>query len=280
MAVSDSQGEQETPELEEEQFVHGIINMSKEVRELRKARGRQCYYDMEVKNVGLMAGVQIKYMSTCKQMKHVPIITADNALQDARVEIERGEEIYGGHRREGQRGTSNSDSQTGNTDSCMVDETGNRSMETSGTVHVIKGQNIVTDVETPGKSPGKRTLYECKKCEKLFSRKSMFDRHEQGCQDSRNEKRGDSIGAALTIAHELVYGQNEAGVYNRHCTNPELTKIGLNVNKDCREVRRGWTKRPKWGESIGTNTVSEFKPQIKIWFDIGSAEPGKKCHQH
>lgn len=41
-------------------------------------------------------------------------------------------------------------------------------------------------------------------------------------------------------------------------------------------MRRGWAKRPRWGEGLGTNTINEFKGQLKSWFDIGSAEPARK----
>lgn len=57
----------------------------------------------------------------------------------------------------------------------------------------LTGRNIVTNVETERKTTGKTDLHECVKCEKLFSRKSMFQRHERNCNYNRCERRGDAI---------------------------------------------------------------------------------------
>lgn len=89
----DSTVQEEEAELEEDQFLNGIINMSDEVRQLRQARGRKSYYNMEVKHTGRTTGVEIKFMSDCKQLRHEPLISTKSALQDASVEIDRAEEL-------------------------------------------------------------------------------------------------------------------------------------------------------------------------------------------
>lgn len=75
----------------------------------------------------------------------------------------------------------------------------------------------------------------------------MFKRHVERCQTDRTEKVGDDIDAELFISHKLVYKQNEKDVYNRHCMNLGIGYISLNYETDCREVRRGWARQPKWG---------------------------------
>lgn len=59
-------------------------------------RGRESYNDMEAKHVGITTGVEVEYMSDCKQFAHEPIISTETALHDARSEIARLEEIESG----------------------------------------------------------------------------------------------------------------------------------------------------------------------------------------
>lgn len=105
----------------------------------------------------------------------------------------------------------------------------------------------MTNVEVAKKANGRNNIYQCNNCERMFSREVMFKRHVDGCRTYRSEKKGYDIDAALCVAHDVVCTQNEIGVYNRHWMNPELVKISFNAETDCREVRRGWARRPKWG---------------------------------
>lgn len=53
-------------------------------------------------------------------------------------------------------------------------------------------------------------------------------------------------------------------------------EVPFDSTVDGSEVTRGWKRRPKSGKALGETTILEFKPQIKEWFDLGSAEPAKK----
>lgn len=76
-------------ELEEEEFVNGIINMSDEAKKLRSACGRVSYYDMDVKHIGRMTGVEfrIEFLSDCKELTEHSIISAESAFSDTQIEI-------------------------------------------------------------------------------------------------------------------------------------------------------------------------------------------------
>lgn len=87
---------------------------------------------------------------------------------------------------------------------------------------------------------------------------------------------GDTFQRAMAIAHDAVYKEETVKTYGRFDLNPKLAKVAFDPETDSRKVSLRWAQTPKWGEAMGTNTVQEFKKQIKEWFDIGSHQPAKK----
>lgn len=134
----------------------------------------------------------------------------------------------------------------------------------------------VTYVPREGGQGKQYGIMECTKCGKLFSRKTMVDRHNASCTENKERKRGDAIEISIEKAFDVVYEDHTAGLYTRHSVNPELAKIGFRSERDCITMRRGWACRPKWVTALGENTIEEFKPCLKAWFDTRSAHPEKK----
>lgn len=93
---------------------------------------------------------------------------------------------------------------------------------------------------------------------------------------TKEQEVGDALQRALKYALEVVYDDHVVGVYTRNYINHRLAEVKFDPDVDFRELRRGWAKKPKWGEGLRSNTLSEFKDQIQEGLDIGSSEPGKK----
>lgn len=66
----------------------------------------------------------------------------------------------------------------------------------------------------------------------------------------------------------------------RHEKTPKLALVALPSRvpqtAECRVVRTGWARSPKWGASMWDTALNEFKSQIKVLFQVGAAEPAKK----
>lgn len=43
-------------------------------------------------------------------------------------------------------------------------------------------------------------------------------------------------------------------------------------------LKRGWARRPKWGQALEDNTKVDFGSQIKLRFEIGAADSFKKLY--
>lgn len=177
-------------ELEEADFVNGITNMSTEVRQFRNQRGRRNYYDMDVLHRGKLTGVEIRFMSECRHLEVGPIITAESAFLDAQAEVIEAEENEAALNGNSSPGDSlpvestqsttpnfvrvehgmndNNDGAQRHTDSCDVDNEASQSQ-------VTKKRRVVTSVEKKRTAGNKTQVYECVKCDRLFSRKGMFE---------------------------------------------------------------------------------------------------------
>lgn len=65
-------------------------------------------------------------------------------------------------------------------------------------------------------------------------------------------------------------------MYPRHTANPALAKIAFYPSVDGWMVRKGFARRPRCGDAMGSITIFEFKKQIWEWLLIGNADPSKK----
>lgn len=105
-------------------------------------------------------------------------------------------------------------------------------------------------------------------------RKTVFDKHVENCDTTKVQ--GDTLHRALTMADMFINEDRRIQWYTRHKKNPKLAMVRSPEPAECRKVRTGWTRRPKWGQSMGDTTIDEFKSQLKIWFQIGAAQPLRK----
>lgn len=114
----------------------------------------------------------------------------------------------------------------------------------------------------------------CNRCGVRYLQESHFKKHVESC--SYVAINGKSVERAVNIACDMIYLDKSVEKYGRKNKNPLIAAGDNKVRAACKKVEKGWTKRPKWNESMGDGSIDEFRPQIIEWFNIGSACPAQK----
>lgn len=109
---------------------------------------------------------------------------------------------------------------------------------------------------------------------KRYFSKVHYDAHIRNCEPVPSV--GCAIQRSLAIAHSMIFEEQSIQIYTRNEMNPALSKVSFDPATDCRTVKRGYERRPKWGDAMGKNAMEKCKPQIREWFTIGAVEPAKK----
>lgn len=89
--------------------------------------------------------------------------------------------------------------------------------------------------------------FTCKKCGNEYKHRKKYDEHVRRC--TRDTGEGVTLQRALKMAHTMVYLENEMNIYTRHDSHPLLSLVQVDGEEYRRTVKRGWARRPKWGQA-------------------------------
>lgn len=112
------------------------------------------------------------------------------------------------------------------------------------------------------------------KCGYPYWYNKWFQEHVEKCY--REPFNGRSLDCAVKLAYPMIYVDKTVETYKRYERNPLTKDIDIIPDEYYRIVRRWWVKEPKVGSSLCESYIDEFRAQVKVCFDIGSARPGKK----
>lgn len=278
--------------------VSGVVNNTEERRTARLLRGQRDYFDMLVMHIGRTTGVQVNYASEMHHWDRKLSIHSGTAFQDTEAELMADDADNVGtetdiRSRRARRATSPVSSRKVMTNETIGNdlqdiEAGQLRQTSSLHAEEIESDEVTEQTRHDKDVSGSRKhnprlrwtydkrdgVYTCAGCRMTYVRKALYDKHRSQCTVTKVE--GDSLQRVLRIADNFINEERSIQWYTRHEENPKLALVAAPEAAEYRTVRTGWARRPKWGQAMSDSAINEFKPKIKLWFQVGAAEPAKK----
>lgn len=120
------------------------------------------------------------------------------------------------------------------------------------------------------------TTHKCDSCERIFRNIRGLNMHLGRCSGALRTKSVSERAVELAMDH--IFGGSEVSVYQKDDTIPYLQQLDNSEDREelVKKLRQGWGLRPKNGQTLGENNVEFFKPYIKRWFDMGTADKSRR----